>query len=89
MTTADANEFPHPYILNYALFWDACNATGDALKNARSAVQQAASDRDNSLHFGHDVSQDVVTRYSLPYQDALQQAPTSEVVRLLGLVKII
>lgn len=87
MTTADANEFLHPYILNYALFWDACNATSDALKNARSAVQQAASDRDNSLHFGHDVSQDVVTRYSLPYQDALQHAPTSEVVRLLGYLK--
>lgn len=88
MTTTDAAEFFHPYILNYALYWDACNATSDALKNARSAVQQsAASDRESLIHFGHDVSQDVVTRYSLPYQDSLQHAPTSEVVRLLGYLK--
>jgi hypothetical protein len=67
------------HILNSAIFFDACNACTDALKTARCALEPSGT----SFNFPREVSESVVTSYSLPNQTPVSHTASTEIIRLL------
>ena len=67
------------YDYNFALFHDAVSACTDALKHARCVLEPAGSF--NSL--SREVSENVITEYSLPEQRNASRTATHETIRLL------
>ena len=67
------------YCPNSAVFFDACNACTEALKTARCALDPSGS----SFNFPPEISESVVTEYSLPNQSPVSHTASTEIIRLL------
>ena len=73
------------YCVNSALYFDACNACTDALMKARCAMDPNGI---NSFNLPREVSENIVTEYSLPNQTPASHTASTEIIRLLRFVLI-